>query len=212
LKSWVSERFYSNLRREGREINDLSPLSWQFLRFYDLWVVFKGLGVSETKFSFERTQISQFDIMRCSSFLNFVFRKRHVITEILIVFSCLQFADCYIWPRICLVVWFLCFNHCYGIFWKVSLKKSWCCRKHVFVFEIVSLKGLNKFYDQIIFFPVTFWVKDFIRHCGKSLETFPFWALAFFCSRKLNFCILRGWLLSQASRKVLMCSLFLDTS
>jgi hypothetical protein len=39
--------------------------------------------------------------------------------------------------------------------WKVFLKDSWCCRKHVFVFEIVSLKDLNKF-DQIIFFPVTF--------------------------------------------------------
>jgi hypothetical protein len=35
--------------------------------------------------------------------------------------------------------------------WKVFLKDSWCCRKHVFVFEIVSLKDLNKF-DQIIFF------------------------------------------------------------
>ena len=31
-----------------------------FLRFYDLWVVFKGLRVFETKFSFKRTQISQF--------------------------------------------------------------------------------------------------------------------------------------------------------
>ncbi len=35
-------------------------------------------------------------------------------------------------------------------FEKFPLKKSWCCRKHVFVFEIVSLKDLNKF-DQIVF-------------------------------------------------------------
>ena len=41
------------------------------------------------------------------------------------------------------------------------------------VFEIVSLKGLNKF-DQIIFFPVTFWVKDFIRHYGKEMRFFHF--------------------------------------
>jgi len=29
--------------------------------------------------------------------------------------------------------------------WKVSFETalSWCCRKHVFVFEIVSLNGLN---------------------------------------------------------------------
>jgi len=40
-------------------------------------------------------------------------------------------------------------------FEKFSFKKSWCCRKHVFVFEIVSLKDLNRF-DQIIFFPVIF--------------------------------------------------------
>ncbi len=53
-----------------------------------------------------------------------------------------------------LVVWFLYFNHFYGIFWKVSLKKSWCCRKHVFVFEIVSLKGLNKFWSNYLFFPL----------------------------------------------------------
>ncbi len=46
----------------------------------------------------------------------------------LIVFSCLQFADCCIWPRILSCGVMLCFNHCYGIFWKVSLKKSWCCR------------------------------------------------------------------------------------
>ena len=59
------------------------------------------------------------------------------------------------------------------------LRKSWCCRKHVFVFEIVSLKDLNKF-DQIIFFPVTFWVKDFVHRYGKSLKTFPFWVLTFF--------------------------------
>ncbi len=63
-------------------------------------------------------------------------------------------------------------------FEKFSFKKSWCCRKHVFVFEIVSLKGLNKF-DQIIFFPVTFWVKDLVRHYGKSVETFPFLGVGF---------------------------------
>jgi hypothetical protein len=61
----------------------------------------------------------------------------------------------------------------------------------VFVFEIVSLKDLNRF-DQIIFFPVTFWVKDFVGHYGKSVETFSFRALAFFCSRKLSFGIWKG--------------------
>jgi hypothetical protein len=54
---------------------------------------------------------------------------------------------------------------CFGFQIMVLLKTC------VFVFEIVSLKGLNKF-DQIIFFPVTFWVKDFVHRCGKSFEDF----------------------------------------
>ena len=48
------------LRREGWEINDLSPLLDNLLRFYDLWVVFKGLRVFETDFCFKKTQVSQF--------------------------------------------------------------------------------------------------------------------------------------------------------
>jgi len=61
----------------------------------------------------------------------------------------------------------------------------------VFVFEIVSLKDLNKF-DQIIFFPVTFWVKDFIRHYGKEMRFFHFESWLSFCSRKLSFGIWKG--------------------
>ena len=54
-----------------------------------------------------------FDIMRCSSFLKLVFRKRRFFFcyRKLIVFSCLQFADCYIWPRILSCGVILCFNH-----------------------------------------------------------------------------------------------------
>ena len=98
-----------------------------------------------------------FGIMRCLTFLNLVFRKRRFCCRKLIVFSCLQFADCYIWQRI-FVLWCdfcVLITVTESFFWKVFLGKSWCCRKHVFVFEIVSLKDLNKF-DQIIFFPVTF--------------------------------------------------------
>ncbi len=39
---------------------------------------------------------------------------------------------------------------------------------------------------------MTSWVKDFARHYGKSMETFSFWELAFFCSRKLKFEIWKG--------------------
>ncbi len=83
-----------------------------------------------------------------------LFSRKTCYCRNLIVFSCLQFADCYIWPlRIffsCGVI--LCVNHCYGVFfWKVSFKKSWRCRKHVLVFEIVSLKGLKKFWSNYLF-------------------------------------------------------------
>ena len=46
----------------------------------------------------------------------------------------------------------------------------------------------------------------------KSVETCPFWALTFFCSRKLSFGIWKGDFWVEPLRKVLMCSLFLDTS
>ena len=41
----------------------------------------------------------------------------------------------------------------------------------------------------------------FIHRYGKSLKTFPFWALTFFCSRKLNFGIWKGDFLSRAPQK-----------
>ena len=128
----------------------LDNFSWNFMTF-----CFSKVKSLETDFCFKKTQISQFDIMKYSSFLNFVFRKRHCNCRKLIVFSCLQFADCYMWPRIlsCGVIFLCLLNHLLRnlFLWKVFLKESWCCRKHVFVFEIVSLKDLNKF-DQIIFF------------------------------------------------------------
>ncbi len=163
----VSEGFFWVLKREGWEINDLSPLSWQF--FENLWPLgcFQRFKSFETKLSFKKTQISQFWYHEMFVLFWILSFAKDVLFRKLIVFSCLQFADCYIWSRIlsCGVVFVL--NHFYGIFslksflwndmvsWNVLGSKFWCCRKHVFVFEIVSLKDLNKF-DQIIFFPVTF--------------------------------------------------------
>ncbi len=70
------------LRREGWEINDLSPLSWQFfVKFHDLWVVFQRLRVLKQIFVSRKLKYLEFDIMKCSLFLKFVFRKRHFIAE-----------------------------------------------------------------------------------------------------------------------------------
>ena len=45
----------------------------------------------------------------------------------------------------CHVGWFCALITCYEIFpfEKFSLRKSWCCRKHVLVFEIVSLRDFE---------------------------------------------------------------------
>ncbi len=156
MKSLSSRTFWLEFWEErGEKLMTCHLFLWQFfLKFHDLCVVFKGWEFFETDFSFKRTLILNLvswnvRLFWISSFAKDVFNCRK-----LIVFSCLQFADCYIWPRI-FVMWsdFFCFNHYYGNLFleKFSLRKSWCCRKHVYVFEIVSLKYLNKF-DQIIFF------------------------------------------------------------
>jgi len=139
----------------------LRPLGC-FQRFKSFWN--KILVSRELKYL-------NFDIMRCSSFLNLVFRKRRFYAENWLCFRACNSRIVTYDQEFCHVVWFSCFQSLLRnpFLWKVSLGKSWCCRKHVFVFEIVSLKDLNKF-DQIIFFPVTFWVKDFIRHYGKEMR------------------------------------------
>jgi hypothetical protein len=166
LKSLSLRTFFTRiLKREGWEINDLSPLSWQlFWDFMTFWAVFKGLRVFETDFCFKKTQVSQLWYHEMFVFSEFCLSQKTFYCRNLIVFSCLQFADCYIWSRI-LSCGVILFNHSYEIFFfeKFSLKrhyhdfykclgsKSWCCRKHVFVFEIVSLKGLNKFLIKLSF-------------------------------------------------------------
>ena len=55
----------------------LDNFSWNFMTF----LFFSKVKSFETDFSSKKTQISQFDIMKCSSFLNPVFRKRRFIAE-----------------------------------------------------------------------------------------------------------------------------------
>ena len=129
----------------------LDNFFWDFTTF---GLFSKVLRVLKRIFVSRKLKYLNLDFMRCSSFLNLVFRKRRFCYRKLIVFSCLQFADCYIWPRIlsCGVV--LCFNHFLRnlSLWKVFVKKVMVLSKTRFVFEIVSLRNLNKV-DQIIFFP-----------------------------------------------------------
>ena len=131
----------------------LDNFSWNFMTFG--W--FQRLRVLKQIFVSRKLKYLDADIMKCSCFLNLVFSQKTFCCRKLIVFSCLQFADCYIWQRIfCLVVWFLCFNHFYGIFfWKVFLQEIMVLSKTCVRFRNRIFKRFERAYDQIIFFPIT---------------------------------------------------------
>ncbi len=183
------------MRREGWGINDLSPLSWQFFEISWPLGCFQKVKSFETDFFLfqETSDISTLISWNVRFFWIFVFRKRHVIAEIWLCFRACSSRIVTYEQEFCLVVWLMCFNHCYGIFWKVSLKKSWCCRKHVFVFEIVSLKGLDEFLIKLSF-SLNCWVKDSFAIMERVLKTFPFWELTFFCFKRVKLLNLGGWL------------------
>ena len=77
---------------------------------------FQRFGVFETDFCFKKTQISQFWYHEMFVFSESCLSQKTFYCRKLIVFSCLQFADCYIWSRILSCGVILCFNHSYGIF------------------------------------------------------------------------------------------------
>jgi len=61
LKSLSSRTFLLEFWKErGEKLMTCHLFLDNFLRIYDLWVVFKGFKCFETKFSFKKTQISQF--------------------------------------------------------------------------------------------------------------------------------------------------------
>jgi len=127
-----------------------------FLKFHDLCVVFKGweflrwiLVSRKLQYSIWYHEIFVF-AESCLS------PKTFLIAENWLCFRACNSRIITYDQEFCHVEWFLCVLSLLrkSLLWKVFFKKtlSWCCRKHVFVFEIVSLRGLNNF-DQIIFFP-----------------------------------------------------------
>ena len=151
----------------------LDNFSWNFMTFCSSKV--KSL---ETNLCFKKTRISRFRYHEnIHLFWILSFAKGVFIAENWLCFRACNSRIVTCDQEFCHVEWFfLCLlNHLLRnlFLWKVFLKDSWCCRKHVFVFEIVSLKDLNKF-DQIIFFPVTFWVKDLFTVMEKVWILFHF--------------------------------------
>ncbi len=89
------------LRREGWEINDLSPFSWQFFLWnFMTFGLFQRLRVLKQILVSRKLKYLDCDIMKMFVFPEFCLLQKTFYCRKLIVFLCLQFADCYIWPRI----------------------------------------------------------------------------------------------------------------
>jgi len=101
LKSFNSRAFWLEFWEErGERINDLSPLSWQFFWNFMTFVLLSKVESFETDFSFEKTPILNLMSWNICLFWILSFTEDVFNCRKLIVFSCLQFADYYIWPRI----------------------------------------------------------------------------------------------------------------
>ena len=136
MKSLSSRRFWLEFWEErGEKLMTchlfLDNFSWNFMTF-----CFSKVKSLETDFCFKKTQISQFDIMKYSSFLNLVFRKRRFIAENWLCFrACNSRIVTYDQEFfLCVVVWFCVFNHFYGIFFL----KSFPSRNHGVVENMCS--------------------------------------------------------------------------
>ena len=124
------------LRREGWEINDLSPLSWQF--FEILWPLgcFQRFRSFETEFSFKKTQISQFwyhEMFVCSEscLLQKTFLLQKIDRDFVLAIRGLLHVtrNFVLWCDWCVLI------TCYGIFLK---KKSFPSRNHGVVENMCS--------------------------------------------------------------------------
>ena len=160
-KAWVRECFDSNFWEErGEKLMTchlfLDNFSWNFMTF-----CFSKVKSFETDFCFKKTQIS-----RCWYHEMFMFSESCLLTKDVL----LQKIDCAfvlaIRGLLHMIKNFVLWCDFYvksllrnPFFWKVFLKKtlSWRCRKHVFVFEIVSLKDLDKFMIKLSFSCDFFW-------------------------------------------------------
>jgi hypothetical protein len=122
-KARVWESFTRILRREGWEINDLSPLSWQFFWNFMTFGWFQRLRVLKQIFVSRKLKYLNFWYHEMFVFLNHCLSQKTFYCRKLVVFSCLQFADCYIWSRILSCGVILCFNHLLRNLLKSFLKE-----------------------------------------------------------------------------------------
>jgi len=130
----------------------LDNFSWNFMT--SGW--FSKVKSFETDFCFRKTRISwiwyhEIFVLSesCLSQKTFLLRKIDCVF-VLAIRGLLHMNKNFVSRSV-----ILRFNHSLRnlFLWKVSFETtlSWCCRKHVFVFEIVSLKGLSEFMIKLSF-------------------------------------------------------------
>jgi len=130
---------------------------------------FQRLRVLKQIFVSRELKYLNFDIMRCLSFLNLVFRKRRFYAENWLCFRACNSRIVTYEQEFCLVVWFcilITITESFSwkvFFWEVMVLSKTCVR-----FRNRIFKRFEWVYDQIIFFPVTFWVKDFSSPLWKK--------------------------------------------
>ena len=150
-KAWVRERFTQILGREGWEINDLSPLSWQFFWNFMTFGWFQRLRVLKRIFVSRKLKYLNLGIMKCSSFLNLVFRKRRFIAENWLCFRACNSRIITYEQEFCLVVWFCVLITLRNLFpWKVFFETTLSWFLEMFGFQIMVLsKTCVRFRNRI---------------------------------------------------------------
>ncbi len=141
MKSWVSECFYSNLRREGWEINDLSPLSWQFFWNFMTFGWFSKVWEFWNRFLFqENSNISNLISWNVRLFWILSFAKDIFIAENRLCFRACNSRIVTYDQEFCLVVWFcvlITLTESFSLksfLWEVMVLSKTCVRfrNHVF--------------------------------------------------------------------------------
>ena len=143
MKSWVSERFYSNFWEErGEKLMTchlfLDNFSWNFMTFE----LFSKVKSFETDFCFKKTRISRFryhEIFVFSWILSFA--KDTVSQKFDCVFVLAIRGLLHMNKNFVIVEWFLCFNHYYG-----NLLKSF--PKRIMVLSKTCVRFRNRIFKR----------------------------------------------------------------
>ncbi len=162
----------------------LDNFSWNFVTFG----LFSKVKSFEMNFVSRQLKYHTFEIMEFCLSESCLFAKDVLLQKFDCVFVLAIRGSLHMTKNVVslfFVVWFCVSITVTESFEKFPLKKSWRCRKHVFVFEIVSLKGLNKSWSNHSF-PFECWVENLFAIMEKVWKLFHF----------------GSWLLSQVSRKV----------